>query len=81
MKKKVHEHHHRTLVKSISWFFIGFIIAFTVLITFTGDPAAAARDSLLIQMVKFVFFYVHERVWSKISYGQAVHEDPDTSFE
>lgn len=65
-----HERHHRTFLKSVSWFVIGFAISFFVLLYFTGDFSMAFIEASAIQAFKFLFFYVHERVWNKTDFGQ-----------
>jgi uncharacterized membrane protein len=65
-----HENHSRTLLKSITWFIVGFVIAFGVILYFTKDLRMALIDAIVIQLIKFVFFYLHERVWNIHTYGQ-----------
>jgi uncharacterized membrane protein len=65
-----HERHHRTLFKSISWFVVGFIVSVAVLWYFSGDLMVAMEESLVIQGFKFLFFYLHERVWNKTHFGK-----------
>ncbi|MAG28600.1 hypothetical protein CL632_00420 [bacterium] len=65
-----HENHSRTLLKSITWLIIGFLIAFGVIYYFTRDIRMALIDSAAIQLIKFIFFYLHERVWNIHPFGQ-----------
>ncbi|PCI28052.1 hypothetical protein COB55_04540 [Candidatus Wolfebacteria bacterium] len=69
---KIHEHHHRTLFKSITWFIVGFLVTFGVLMFFTNDFTMSIVDAALIQVIKIMFFYIHERIWNKFSIGQVV---------
>ena len=65
-----HENHSRTLLKSITWFIVGFVIAFGVILYFTKDLRMALIDAIVIQLIKFVFFYLHERVWNNVDIGR-----------
>jgi uncharacterized membrane protein len=69
---KFHDYHHRTLLKSITWTIVGFLVSFGVLVYFTRDVEASMIDALVIQVAKFVFFYLHERVWNIYDIGQEV---------
>lgn len=67
-----HERHPRTLLKSISWFVVGFSVSFLVLMYFTGDFRISLIEASAIQALKFIFFYFHERIWNKTNFGQVV---------
>ena len=67
-----HEHHHRSLFKSITWLIIGFSVTFGVLFFFTRNAKDAFLDAILIQILKFIFFYIHERIWNKSNFGQEI---------
>jgi uncharacterized membrane protein len=70
-----HEHHSRTFYKSISWFIIGFLVSFGVLIFFTRDWKLSVIDASLIQIIKLIFYYIHERIWNKSSFGQVLRSE------
>jgi adenylylsulfate kinase len=65
-----HERHSRTFYKTITWFIVGFLVTFVVLMFFVKDWKWAIGDALLIQTIKLIFFYLHERVWNKSNFGQ-----------
>jgi len=67
-----HEKHYRTFFKSITWLIIGFLVTFGVLIFFTRNWKDSFFDASLIQILKFIFFYIHERAWNKSNYGQEI---------
>ena len=69
---RFYDYHHRTLLKSISWTIVGFLVSFGVLVFFTRDLMASMIDAFIIQMAKLFFFYLHERVWNKYDIGQEV---------
>jgi uncharacterized membrane protein len=65
-----HEKHHRTFFKSVSWFVVGFVVSVAVLWYFSGNLEVAVGEALAIQAFKFIFFYLHERVWNKSHFGK-----------
>ncbi|MBT3282985.1 DUF2061 domain-containing protein [bacterium] len=69
-----HDHHHRTFFKSVSWFIVGFAVSFFVLLYFTGNFNMSLIEASAIQALKFIFFYIHERVWNKSDFGQIVKD-------
>ena len=72
-----HEHHSRSFYKSLTWTVTAFIITFTIIYLMTKDIKTATADALLIQVIKFFFFYLHERIWNKSNYGQSLKIKPD----
>ena len=74
------ESHFRSLLKAMSWRCVGtldtFVVSFFVLSVtgVGGDLAHAARISGGIASVeivtKIILFYLHERAWSRIAFGQ-----------
>ena len=65
-----HERHHRTFLKSVTWLLIAFGVTFLILLLIQDDWKKGAVYALVIQIIKFVFFYLHERVWNKTNFGQ-----------
>lgn len=74
------EYRRRSIVKTISWRTIGsldtMLIAFVVFwITGPDSPGAVARSATLVGLFevpnKLLLYYFHERVWSRIKWGQA----------
>ena len=70
-----HDHHHRTFFESVSWFIVGFAVSFFVLLYFTGNFNMSLIEASAIQALKFIFFYIHERVWNKSDFGLEKRED------
>lgn len=66
----VDEKHYRSLLKAISWRATG--TADTILISFlvTGQIKMAVSIGFVELFTKILLFYVHERVWNKISLGR-----------
>ncbi len=65
----MNESHTRSLVKAVSWRVTASIT--TTIITFivTGSLKSAFSIGIFDFLVKFVLYYLHERVWIKIPLG------------
>jgi len=62
--------HPRSIVKTITWRITGSGATFLIAYIMTGDVAIAGVIGL-VQMVSNTFlYYLHERVWNKISWGK-----------
>lgn len=62
--------HTRTIAKSLSWRFGGFIMTVAVAWAVTGSPGIAASIGLADTLVKIGAYYLHERMWLRIRFGQ-----------
>ena len=60
----------RTLFKTISWRVVAVINSWTVL-SF-GLVGSNFWNAIIMNVSGFIFFYVFERIWSKINYGRAI---------
>ncbi len=66
----MNESHSRSLAKAISWRITGTIDTFLISFFITGELAIASGIALTEVMTKIVLYWLHERVWNKISYGK-----------
>ncbi|MDD5193605.1 MAG: DUF2061 domain-containing protein [Candidatus Nanoarchaeia archaeon] len=66
----------RSFVKGCSWELISFIITFIVVYAIYGNLQSALGLSLALTILKTFLFFLHERIWKKISWGKYY----DTSF-
>lgn len=62
--------HYRSMVKAVSWRMTG--TADTILISFliTGHAKWAISIGLVELFTKIFLYYVHERIWNKLSFGR-----------
>ena len=60
----------RSLAKAISWRITGSIDTMLLSWFFTGSMAVAAAISLTEVVTKMVLYYLHERVWNRITLGR-----------
>lgn len=66
----------RSLLKSLSWRFFATFITTLVAYLITGEVAFAVEIGLLDTSIKFLAYFIHERAWLRINYGQ-VPKPPD----
>ncbi len=69
------ETRRRSLVKSLSWRFLATIITASVAYGITGEASFAVEIGLLDTSIKFFVYYLHERAWVRIHYGEAKKPD------
>ena len=60
----------RSLTKAISWRVTGTIDTFIISWFITGQVLIASGIAFTEIMTKIVLFWLHERVWNKISWGK-----------
>lgn len=60
----------RSLAKAISWRVTGTIDTFLISWLITGEPLIASGIALTEILTKVFLFWMHERVWNKISWGR-----------
>lgn len=62
--------HKRSILKTISWRVAAMLITGVVAFVVTGRLDMAITVGLGDSFVKFFTYYLHERMWSKIRFGQ-----------
>ena len=60
----------RSLVKTVSWRITGTIDTFIISWLITGQALLASGIAFTEIMTKVGLFWLHERVWNKIKWGQ-----------
>ena len=65
-KKKSYDLQRRTLVKTVSWKVIATTITMLVALSYTSNLAFSLGIGFAVNLIKAVFYYLHERVWNKI---------------
>jgi uncharacterized membrane protein len=61
---------HRSLMKAISWESFSFILTSIIVYLFTGDKRLTIELTVTCQLIKVFFFYLHERIWHRTSWGK-----------
>ena len=75
------ETHKRTIAKTISWRLLATVITMSIAWGISKDPTVALSVGLADTTLKLFFFYAHERVWTKISFGYASKDQDVTDSD
>ena len=67
------DNHTKSIIKSITWRILATLTTITLVFIFTKKIALALEVGLLEISIKLIFYYFHERVWNKISWGQKIN--------
>ena len=60
----------RSLAKAVSWRVTGTIDTFIISWLITGEVLIASSIAFTEIMTKIALFWLHERVWNKITWGK-----------
>lgn len=60
----------RTLVKGLTWQLLGLVTVTLIAYAQSGDWRGGIAVALSACTSGFIFFYIHERIWSRISWGK-----------
>jgi uncharacterized membrane protein len=60
----------RSIVKTVSWRITGSSSTFLIAYLMTGDVAVAGVIGVTQMISNTVLYYVHERFWNRIKWGQ-----------
>jgi len=64
------EKNYRSVAKAISWRSVGTLDTIIVSYFITGNLTMAASIGSIEVFTKILIYYLHERVWNKISFGK-----------
>ena len=67
------EEHKRTAAKAISWRIIATLTTMTIVFLFTRKFILTLEVGAAEVISKMSFYYLHERIWNKISWGKKKH--------
>lgn len=65
------ETHIRSILKAVSWRAGGTAVTFVTALIFVGSLETAVKIGLLDTVLKIGVFYIHERIWNRLSFGRA----------
>jgi uncharacterized membrane protein len=60
----------RSLAKSLTWRLVAVISTFIIGYVMTGSLSFAASLTVVSNLINFILYYVHERVWLKVAWGR-----------
>ena len=64
------DRHRRTLIKTITWRLIALVITWIIVYTFSRDIKMSVAISITANALKALFYYIHERIWNRVSFGR-----------
>ena len=64
------ENHYRSIVKAISWRVTGTVDTVVISYLITGKIKMAMSIGFVELFTKICLYYVHERIWNRISFGR-----------
>ena len=65
--------HRRSIVKAVSWRVIATLTTCTIVYILTGELTLSMEVGVFDVTSKMLFYYLHERGWEKLSWGQLKH--------
>lgn len=72
-KKAKVETHRRTVMKTVSWRIVASLTTMSIVYLFTGKFLLSLGIGGVEVVAKILFYYLHERAWNLVSWGQAKH--------
>ena len=66
-------YHRRSLAKTVSWRIVATITTFTIVYILTGKLTLSMEVGIFDVTSKMLLYYLHERGWGKVSWGQLKH--------
>lgn len=64
------DHHKRSLAKAISYRISATLLTSLIAFVVTGKPLLALWIGSIDGVVKIVFYYIHERIWNRMTWGK-----------
>ena len=64
------DEYKRSIIKSITWRFLGSIINVILFFIVTGNIVGSLSLGLVDLLVKSMLYIFHERIWNKIKWGK-----------
>ncbi|MEE8360443.1 MAG: DUF2061 domain-containing protein [Candidatus Omnitrophota bacterium] len=65
----------RTLLKTVTWRLIALAITIVVVYIYSKDAKESITIGVVANVIKMGFYYFHERVWNRSSFGR--EKDPE----
>lgn len=60
----------RSLAKSMTWRLIAIISTFVIVYVMTKDFTFATSITIISNVINFVLYYIHERIWLQVRWGR-----------
>jgi uncharacterized membrane protein len=60
----------RSLAKSLTWRLVAIVSTFIIAYFMTGDLTFATSLTIISNIINFVLYYFHERIWLQVRWGR-----------
>jgi adenylylsulfate kinase len=60
----------RSLMKSLTWRLVALLTTFISIYIITGRLEFAFQGAILTNVINFILYYIHERIWNKSNWGR-----------
>ncbi len=67
----------RSIAKAVVWRIVSIIVLVIIAYMITGDLKETSVITILFQVILAVLYYLHERIWGRISWGKTRHPFED----
>ena len=67
------ENHKRTIIKTITWRVLATLTTMSIVFAFTRRVVLSLEVGLVEVLAKMFLYYLHERLWGKVSWGKIKH--------
>ena len=64
------EHPKRSITKAVTWRTIALLVTIIAVYIYSGDIKQSLVIGVSANAVKFLLYYIHERVWNRIGFGR-----------
>jgi len=64
------EHPKRSLLKSLTWRVIAFLVTTIVVYIYSRDIKESLVIGISANAIKILLYYVHERIWNRVRFGK-----------
>lgn len=69
---------YRSMVKAVSWRATGTVDTIVISLLVTGQLKLAVSIGAIELFTKICLYYVHERIWNRLSFGRVKSKDDYT---
>lgn len=67
------EYRKRAVIKAVTYRGLGTLVTMSVIFVFTGELMLSIGAGVVEVVAKMTFYYLHERLWERISWGKHKH--------
>ena len=69
------EHPKRSLMKTLTWRIIAFLVTILAVYIYSKDIKESLVIGISANLVKIFLYYAHERIWNRVKFGRIKQSD------